>query len=672
MPGVMWQPVGHAAPALAWNLLPVADIKDSVTPPQQYIASGNVVTLDGSDSRDLDGWIITYEWQVYKWNGSSWSYYGIQYGSPTSRRFTTPAKYKLDLNVEDNDNDWSSSADVCYVTAVRVTLSGGGYIGGIGAGGPISLSLEPSLSTGDVTLSKSRSNTGDVSVYYNWPPTDPVTLPATWSSGSFPSTLYVKGTAGSSSVGDVTLTMAYVKNGVTVHSDPETFTVLNLQITQPDGNPQYDHEFAFSSATPGTCSVQVSGTTGISSLDANPNDLKWTLTDKTPQYGATTTFSYSSLPITNTGFGQKTLTLRYLPLGVEATKTIELFYPKTATNNLYGWPNWAYYWQSNGQAVVDLAGFGFESNDDYYGRYYPDYDRLVVTQWAATDIPETTLTLYNHFYQAKINSGEDGYPSTQTPAGDDERAVPTYPYFDQGHGGNVYGPPYSVAITGGTNGVIDTVPQGNDGKENRPGEGWILHTGWDGKLSGSTQTPAGDDQWKMYEYMGALYQIKPNGCKPWTILITAGPNGWLDTVRESDDEIDLPSAYSVTYSVPSTTGIDSVALTCAHEREHQARYEQVRLPQPTVPPYAYSQTNDGDYVDDYWEESTSGYHLRSSEIDTYDLLDDTNWAPEDPELLASWKPDNEFCAYMAEMDRGPTNPSADWSQYGRNWDENHP
>lgn len=114
-----------AAPALAWNQLPVPEIKSTVTPYSQYIASGNTVTLDGGWSYDPDGWIVDYEWDVYKKNGSSYSYYATQYGSPTSRRFTTPARYRLDLYVQDNDNEWSSSWDSCYVTAVDVTITNG-------------------------------------------------------------------------------------------------------------------------------------------------------------------------------------------------------------------------------------------------------------------------------------------------------------------------------------------------------------------------------------------------------------------------------------------------------------------------------------------------------------------------------------------------------------------
>jgi hypothetical protein len=442
-------------------------------------------------------------------------------------------------------------------------------------------------------------------------------------------------------------------------SDSCTISVVDLKILQPDEGQQ----FCFASATPGTLSISAAGTTGVSSLDTNSNDLKWTLTGRTAQYGATTVFTYDDMPMVNSELGSKTLTLTYVPAGFQVSQTIELFFPKTATNNSYGWMNWGYYWQSGPAAVPDLAGFSYESGQDYMGQYFATTDSLVVYDAAAEQIDANSCTLYNHFYNVRINSGEDGYPSTTAPADDDTNGQ--YPYWDNGV--KVIGPPDAIAITDGGDNIIDTAYSGDDWVDDLPGGGKVLRVGPDGKLTGGT-TKSPSDAWYWYEYMGKDYHILPMGGVPFTPSIGPGTNKWLETACQGDDGVHLPDALSVTWSQPDANGIDTCAIVCKHEREHQARFAQVRDPGSAYPNYTYDPTNDGDYVDDAWEQA-SGYHLYANSDDTYNLVE--SYLGEN--APAGWIPDNEFCAYMAEMTPGSVYPAYDWSDTdGRNWDGGNP
>lgn len=671
-----------ATPALAWNQLPVPVINSSVTPDEQYTGSGNVVSLDGSPtSYDPDGYIVDYEWQVYKWNGSSYSYYGIQWGSPTSRRFTTPAKYRVDLYVQDNDDEWSSSSDSCYVTAVQVALSGGGYIGGIGGSIPISLSLEPSLTTGEVRLSKSRSGDGDVGVYSDAGLTNEVLLPKSWllASESYPGTLYVKGTAGSSSLSDVTLTMSYVKDSATVDSDSEMFTVVNLQITSPTGP---DRDIAFNSSSPGVCTITVTGTTGVSSLD---QDLEWTMpqitgsslaSNPSPARGPNVTFTYTGLPSSNGGFGGKDLTLT-LKNSQGATicqtiATIRLFFAKWGYNHdggTSGTPNWYCYWKE-GDAVPDLLTqdheFLYDGTDPLNAGYWnPPTDQFYVCPLTADLTPAAyrgTWTWYNRRYQVSIHSGPDGICHT-TKYGNDTQLIP--------YG---YGQRFAIALIGGPelNDPIDTVCYGNDEITFVPGVGETLNTGSDGILDIQTQISPLDIR-KEYQYYDKIEgrlltgYIEPGKGRPWSTAVTyegQGGDDWLDTEPGSgtDDKIDLTNAHSETVTF-NETGIDRCASTCSHEHKHQELYTPLRY--PGGPPYDYYPTPDSDFVDDSTETSLSSYHLCTKPQIGYDTYD----------LVGFWKRffpnedyggDNEFIAYMTP--RGPTTPGADWSDTdGQNW-----
>jgi len=151
--------------------------------------------------------------------------------------------------VEDEHNAWSNSPDACYVYLVDTSISGEEYVS-LGGQIQISVSVDPSnIGTGTARLSKSCSGSGNVNVYRMVDGNlQLLTLPWSWplSHGTLPSPLYVEGTAASSAVGDVTLTLAYVASGQTMDSDSMTLTVGVQMRLEKVGNTEIDasHEYS--------------------------------------------------------------------------------------------------------------------------------------------------------------------------------------------------------------------------------------------------------------------------------------------------------------------------------------------------------------------------------------------------------------------------------------------
>ena len=108
----------------ACNQTPIAGIKDSVTPDEQSVCVGTEVELDGSDSRDWDGDVIWWAWDIDKWNSTTeeWDYYDYELGEFTSHTFSEPGKYRIELWVEDDDyaSCDENDTDECYVYVIEV------------------------------------------------------------------------------------------------------------------------------------------------------------------------------------------------------------------------------------------------------------------------------------------------------------------------------------------------------------------------------------------------------------------------------------------------------------------------------------------------------------------------------------------------------------------------
>jgi len=258
-----------------------------------------------------------------------------------------------------------------------------------------------------------------------------------------------------------------------IWSDTHTFYILNVQITEPDGDPEYDYQFSFNSAGTGVCVIpetgQLTGTTGIPALNA---DLKWTLEDisgsnKTSNpssaEGPNVTFTYTGLPSSNSEFGDKTLTLTHQPSGLQATMDLEIFFPKWGSNHGGGIssnPNWFHYWNSS--VVGDLAGFIYE-NVDGSGLYEPTYDILYVRILAPEWSYDVNVYFTNKYYQTSINTGADGICDTFK-AGDDIQVI------QYGEGTT----PYATCITSGPNGYLDSADYNNGIIRHSPNDEWDL------------------------------------------------------------------------------------------------------------------------------------------------------------------------------------------------------
>jgi hypothetical protein len=662
----------------AWNQPPVAVIDGSY---YKYAHVGTPKEFTDYDSYDPDGYIV--------WHG--WDFPGIFYGTSEpsiTHTFDSCGVYYVYLRVQDNEGMLSYYDDSCKVYVVDVDFSGGGYVA-LNNVAEISLGFDPSyptLNSGKARL-EAVSGGNKITVWYEQTKETQVTLPKEWLFSRLPppQTLWVEGIETSSSLNDVQLKLSFIDpyTSETIDDDTTEFTVVNVEITKPNGDPTTTegandtNERAFSASSSGVLTVECEATPNPDTTEIrdylNNNRVKWTVQaiggsalswnfswpgENAKGEGLSCTATFTGLPTSNSDFGLKQVKMELLLDGttVDLTDTtnIEVFYPKTATNNPDGTvPNWFYYWQE-GEVVLQLDNFEYEPGDGC-GHFYPP-DTLVVHDGAAEGWEAVEGTFYNHRYQTSINTGESGYANTPTGGLDQKKFNIVLPFEDPAHDNQkVYCDPYSVAITAGNNGVIDTVAQGDNGIEYREGEGEVLHTGWRGRLSGST-TPAPDDEWKYYEYMDRQAHIQPGLGRPWSISITLKNYDWMTIEPAPDDEIDLSGADDETWSQPACTGIDSCAITCKHERNHQDMYNML--------------VNDSDLddVDDDYEVNC-GYHLCPFHGDTYNFLIDF-WALIGETPPGGWNPELEFLAYMAEQNPGPTDPSKDWSDTdGKNWDQ---
>lgn len=132
------------------------------------------------------------------------------------------------------------------------------------------------------------------------------------------------------------------------------FTILNVEITEPDENPVTDNNFTFDDQSPGECEVTATGTSGVAAEDP---DLEWTLeaiagatltSNPDPAKGTNITFTYTTLPTNNSEFGEKELALKHsdIPDTCKDTQSVQIFFSEEENNNPGGAePNWYYYWK---------------------------------------------------------------------------------------------------------------------------------------------------------------------------------------------------------------------------------------------------------------------------------------------------------------------------------------
>ena len=454
------------------------------------------------------------------------------------------------------------------------------------------ISLEPSqLNTGKVKLYAS----GGITVCSDEQGNNQISLPATWyvSTGQVPSCVWVKGTSVSSELNDASLEITYETYWSPVlDEDTVEFTVLDVEITEPDGPPDFDHQFSFNSASPGVCSIPETGyLTGTTNTDISTLDdgLKWTLSDHPSEpTGPQVTFTYTGLPSSNSGFGEKTLTLEYSNTGIKDTKTIEIFFEPTATNHPGAGsgttPNWFYYWQNAGVISTD---FEYDSNQ-LWGNYIngqlylgpnaigPDWDPT------ANGWPDNTVVFKNRYYHTTINSGDDGIARTWARS-DDYQEVP--------YGNEVT--PFSTIIT------------------------------WDDS----------DPQTDENDWMDSADNMEGDSYLPGT--------------QYYDDELDLTDALTETNTY-GKTGIDLVAVVCAHESQHK---ENDSL-------QGYDGDSDG--IPDS-DENSSGYNLNPYRKDTYDTATVFNHNP------YFNMGDDEFLCCMVEAGVDEVDSNIDWSKDGKQW-----
>ncbi|MGD8787183.1 MAG: hypothetical protein PVJ60_07150, partial [Phycisphaerales bacterium] len=318
------------------------------------------------------------------------------------------------------------------------------------------------------------------------------------------------------------------------------------------------------------------------------------------------------------------------------TETVEIFFPPEVEIYDSGYeadiPNWFYYWKEGG--VIGASNFYYNLESQYEswcGYYLPSTGELFLCDGApgSADMEET---LTNQYYGTSINSGPDGIADVSVNSEEQEDDVQVIPVGQ--------GEPNQTAITAGPNSTLDTSPGGDDTVQ-----GSTITTGPNGVCNTNV---SGDD-----------VQVIPVGQgKPYSIIITAGTDGFMHSADDSDgvsrltgtdDLLDLTGAETVEFEI-DCSGIDLAATTCSHELFHKYLYDMVGGP-PSP-----DSTSDGDYVDNNYEIS-SGYHLDPKRYDTYNCAG-----------VFEAGNDNEFLAYMAQSSAS-ANPDIDWSVGGKQWQQ---
>lgn len=333
-----------AGKSYAWNLTPIADINDIVTPYEQWVCVGQSVELDGNWSYDWDGYIIDWYWDIYYWNGIGWAWDDSEWDETTSHTFYDPGEYWIELWVRDDDYAWCEDydTDYCYVYVVEVAslLPDQGAEFNDGDGNPDTKSFAVCVAASGVVTVTATPN----------PSVAEADLPACWTLTGGTGSGKLTRTVDKTTWGHTEITCSAGSSAKTT-----TIYVVKTQVMEPDEIPVTDNNFAFNSVSPGVCNVYATGAVlgGLILSD----DLEWTLTpisgstltsSPDPPKGANVTFTYTTLPSSNSEFGEKTLTLTHpnLPAGCKQdTQTVEIFFTLGATNNPGGTnPNWYYYW----------------------------------------------------------------------------------------------------------------------------------------------------------------------------------------------------------------------------------------------------------------------------------------------------------------------------------------
>jgi len=219
--------------------------------------------------------------------------------------------------------------------------------------------VEIDFPSGDFYLCKDGDRTMSVTV-------TPGGAPVTFESAN-PAIATVAGTAFNLTIHGVSAGQAIIRAALNgLQCDTKNIAVLEVKITDPVENPVTDNNFTFNSASPGVCNVTGTGTSGV--IAENPN-LEWEITAiagsaltsaPNPPKGPNITFTYTTLPALNAGFGNKALTLRHPGVSEECkdTQTVQIFFDgnDNATNHPGAGagttPNWFFYW------LQTAAGFG--------------------------------------------------------------------------------------------------------------------------------------------------------------------------------------------------------------------------------------------------------------------------------------------------------------------------
>lgn len=575
--------------------------------------------VSGGPAYDPGGWYWTYPSEFY-----NVEQFNSEYDSDLKVSCDTAGKYNVDVvawGTNGNDDDRS------YVYVVEVGLvSDNAFVALYNDDEDelvqVDISLSPAeLNGGDIILDAS----GGISVWYDSEGTNQVPIPLTWPivRGVWPS-VWVKGTSVSSEVDDASLEISYKTHwGPILHSCTVNFTVLDVEITEPDGPPDYDHQFAFEGAN-AICIFDVDGETGtdITALD---DDLEWELEPLGDAYcewkcepnlpsdpylglGTDVTFwnggiggyrSTGAYPFNN-DWGEKTLTLTHPESGFVDTLNLEIFFnPDVMISNI---PHWFRYWGVQYDAAVpEIYDEDFEYTeespwDDYSGVYKEE--TLYLCPWAPVPCEDYSDTWTNMYYKTSVNTGPDGVCDT-TALSDDIQVI------DVGEGTV----PYAICITAGP-------------------DGW-LHSN------------------DITSYYGYHYDVDK-----W-MMPRYGDEQWL-----SDDELDLTGEdviADVEFSI-NATGLEKCAITCIHEMTHRDNDKPGLL------------DSDSDKVIDTDEINFRiNGGSKDPKLDPYRLKTYISFKLDDSyQMNHDLINDNEFTAYMSQHS-GSEDPTQDWSKDGEQW-----